>query len=125
MNGDKIFVDTNICIYLLNGDRVLAEFLQNQNVYISVITEMELYVFDNNESSNKILDDFIASVNVLEIDDQIKRQTIKIRKSTKLKLPDSIIAAAALVNNIPFLTADKALKRVPDLDLILYENANL
>ena len=43
MNGTEIFLDANICIYLLNGDTILAELLQDQNIYISIITEMELY----------------------------------------------------------------------------------
>jgi predicted nucleic acid-binding protein len=45
MNGTEIVIDTNICIYLLSGDAVLAEMLQDQNIYISIITEMELCAY--------------------------------------------------------------------------------
>jgi len=51
MNGTDIFIDTNICVYLLNGDTVLAELLQGQNLYISIITEMELYAYHGYNSS--------------------------------------------------------------------------
>ena len=42
MNGDNILIDTNIALYLLNGDRVVAEILDGKNVYVSFITELEL-----------------------------------------------------------------------------------
>jgi predicted nucleic acid-binding protein len=55
MSGTDIFIDTNICIYLLNGDVVLAELLQDQNIYISIITEMGLCAYhDDNPLSLQI-----------------------------------------------------------------------
>ncbi|MDT3403464.1 putative nucleic acid-binding protein [Mucilaginibacter terrae] len=42
MNGNKLFVDTNICIYLLNDDHVVADLLNGNQIYISFITEIEL-----------------------------------------------------------------------------------
>jgi len=30
MNGNKLFFDTNIVLYLLNGDQTLAELLNNK-----------------------------------------------------------------------------------------------
>lgn len=122
MNGSNIFLDTNICIYLLNGDVVLADLLQDQNVFISFITEIELFSYHaNNERALDILRDFIGSVTVVDIDGILKRKVIELRKDYKLKLPDTIIAASALVNNIPFITADKAFRRIDVLDLVLYE----
>jgi len=122
MNGTDIFIDTNICIYLLDGDLVVAEMLQDQGIYISIITEMELYAYhDSNPNSLKILNSFIETVSIVNIEEKVKLNAIKIRKNTKLKLPDSIIAASALTYKLPLLTADKGLSRVEELDLILYE----
>ena len=43
MNGsDKWLVDTNILIYLLQGNRKIAELLSGKLIFISVITEIEL-----------------------------------------------------------------------------------
>ena len=124
MSGTDIFIDTNICIYLLNGDTVLAEMLQDQSIYISVITEIELYAYHGNTpASIKKLDAFIQSVYVIDLDAFVKETTIQIRKSTKLKLPDSIIAASALKNDMPLITADKAFERLNGLDLIIYEKS--
>lgn len=39
MNGNTLFLDTNIILYLLDGDQTLAELLNDRQLYISVITE--------------------------------------------------------------------------------------
>jgi len=41
--------------------------------------------------------------------DDVKKETIALRRSTKLKLPDCIIAATASVLNAVLLTDDKKL----------------
>jgi hypothetical protein len=123
MNGTNVFVDTNICVYLLNGDAILADLLQGQNLYLSIITEMELYAYHgNNPSSTLILNAFLQSVSIINIEEKVKLNTIAVRKKTKLKLPDSIIAASALSYNLPLITADKDFKKVDHLYLILYQN---
>jgi len=124
MNGNKLFLDTNICIYLLNGDEVLAELLQDQEIAISFITEIELYAYHgNNETSVHILDEFMRSVSVISMTDEIKKHTIAIRKQFKLKIPDSIIAASAFATSITLITADKAFNKITDLDLFIYEKS--
>jgi predicted nucleic acid-binding protein len=39
MNGNNIVVDTNVLIYLLEGKRNVDEYLRNNYIFISVITE--------------------------------------------------------------------------------------
>lgn len=51
--------------------------------------------------------------------DDLKNTAIEIRRSTRLKLPDSIIGATAIFLDTPLLTADQAFKKVDGLDLIL------
>lgn len=122
MNGSKLFVDTNICIYLLNNDHVVADLLDGYPIYISFITEIELYAYhSSNPLAKQILDEFIEAVNVVNINSHIKQKTIEVRRNYKLKLPDSIIAASALIENISFITADKGFRKLPELDIVLYE----
>jgi predicted nucleic acid-binding protein len=121
MNGNKLFIDTNICIYLLNGDTDIANLLDGRHIHISFITEIELYAYySDNPAANKALDEFSSSVTIIEMDEFIKYKTIKIRKSNKLKIPDAIIAASALSLDMPLISADKGMKRVEELELILY-----
>lgn len=42
MSGTSLLIDTNIALYLLQGDETIAELLKEQDVYISFITELEL-----------------------------------------------------------------------------------
>ncbi len=42
MNGFDIVVDTNILIYLTNGNSGIAELMRGKNLIVSFITEMEL-----------------------------------------------------------------------------------
>ncbi len=43
MNGNKLALDANIVLYLLSGnDKGLADFLEPQQGYLSVVTELEL-----------------------------------------------------------------------------------
>jgi predicted nucleic acid-binding protein len=121
MSGSKVLIDTNICIYLLNEDDVLAEFLQDQSIYISVITEIELHAYYVDENAAKTLAAFMDSVTILELDHQVKLKTIELKKATKLKLPDSIIASSALVNNLSLLSADKSFRKVDGFRLVFYE----
>ena len=42
MNGNSIVLDTNIILYLLNGDEQLSSILNGMELFVSVITEIEL-----------------------------------------------------------------------------------
>ena len=57
--------------------------------------------------------------NEINISDEIKEKTIEIRKKYKTKLPDAIVAASAIVNNIPLITADKGFNQIKELNLKL------
>jgi predicted nucleic acid-binding protein len=55
----------------------------------------------------------------LSISSEIKKQTIEIRKKYRIKLPDAIVSASAIVNNIPLITADKGFRQIAELSLEL------
>jgi predicted nucleic acid-binding protein len=123
MNGNKLFLDTNIILYLLNGDETLAEFLNGKQFYISVITELELLAYKGiTEQEEKVILDFISQCKIINITSVVKQETIRIRKAYNTKLPDSIIIATALYLDLPLITADVDFKQVDELILIHYEN---
>lgn len=123
MNGNKLLLDTNIVLYLLNGDTTLAELLNNKQLYISIISELELLAFkDLTKKEEKIIINFISQCKVVNINQAIKQETIRIRKVYKAKLPDSIIMATALYLDLPLITADSDFKRVEELTLLFYES---
>lgn len=123
MSGNKIFVDTNILLYLLKGDSTLETFLHGKEIYISFVTEMELLGFPNitTQEEQRIIH-LLAECSIIDIDSAIKTRGISIRRTHKLKLPDSIVVASALHLGLPFITADKQLQRLENtLGLIIYE----
>ena len=122
MNGNKLFLDTNIILYLLNGDETLAELLNQKQLYISVITELELLAFKGmNLKEEKVIKEFISLCKVVAINNQIKQEAIRVRKTYNTKLPDSIIIASALYLDLPLISADSDFNKVKELSLISYE----
>ncbi len=121
MNGRSFFVDSNILIYLLNGDTRIAEILQDKNIYCSFITEIELKSskkFDSKELNT--IEEILSSTHILDINPKIKKHTIYLRKKYGLKLPDAIIAASAIFSDFPLFTADKAFNKIKETDIYLY-----
>ena len=123
MNGSKLFLDTNIILYLLNGDKTLAELLNKKQLYISVITELELLAYKGiTTSEEEIINDFISQCKTISLNNAVKQETVRVRKAYNTKLPDSIIIATALYLDLPLITSDIEFKKVNELTLIHYEN---
>jgi predicted nucleic acid-binding protein len=120
MNGAELVVDTNILIYLTSGNPDIAKLVRGKQIAISVITEMEVRSWPAlSKADNAILDKMLSQFRIVQLHDDLKNAAIEIRRSTKLKLPDSIIGATAIFLDTPLLTADQAFKKVDGLDLIL------
>jgi hypothetical protein len=123
MNGNKLFLDTNIILYLLNGDETLAELLNGRQLYISVITELELLAYKGiTVKEEKVIKEFVSQCKTITINSEVKQETIRVRKAYNTKLPDSIIIATALYLDLPLITSDAEFKKVDELTLIHYEN---
>lgn len=119
MNGTDFLADTNALIYLLNGNSCMSPFLQSKLAF-SVISEMELLSFSGitTEEENNIKS-LLLDCKEISLTDEIKEKTIEIRKKYKTKLPDAIVAASAIINNLPLITADKGFNQIEELDLKL------
>ena len=122
MNGSSIFIDTNIVLYLLSGDQTVANFLNDKTVFLSFVTELELlgYKGITAEEQSKV-ENLLADSTIIDINSVIKKIVIELRKSYKIKLPDAIIAATSHYLNIPFMTSDKDLSKLTELNILLYE----
>jgi predicted nucleic acid-binding protein len=108
MNGNSLLLDTNIVLYLLNGDVTLAEILEEKHIYISFITQLELYGFKKLTPTEKIqIDSLLSESTIIDINTEIKDIVISIRSEKTIKLPDAIIAATSLSFDIPLITSDK------------------
>jgi predicted nucleic acid-binding protein len=57
----------------------------------------------------------------IDINNMIKSEVIRLRRSYSLKLPDCIVAATAIYMDLPILTSDKGFKKIVELNLMFYE----
>jgi predicted nucleic acid-binding protein len=120
MNGIKILCDTNTLIHLLNNNAEVVDFLMGKQVFISVITELELYGkqdIDPNEIS--IIDMLVESCFVIDLLQLVKQIVKKIKQKYKVKLPDAIVAATAIYMDIPLVTFDTDFDKIGELKLVL------
>ena len=118
-------LDTNAVInYLdasfpLSGMQILNTIVDDEPM-ISIVTKMETlgYNFTSVEEQTT-METFINGSNVLDLNNDIVNKTIAIRKSKKMKLPDAIIAATALVYNLALITRNIAdFKNIKELKTI-------
>ncbi|WP_304064924.1 type II toxin-antitoxin system VapC family toxin [Pedobacter glucosidilyticus] len=122
MSGDKLFIDSNILLYFLKGEKEIVEIISEKELVISFITELELLSFSNLSSSDeKNIKGLLKSCQIINLNEEIKALTIELKRKYKLKLPDAIIASTAYYFNLPILTADKQFKQVEELEVIIYQ----
>lgn len=58
---------------------------------------------------------------VVDLNEQIKGNTIQFRREYGIKLPDCIVAATAAYLGMPLFSADKGFLCVEEIDLLTYE----
>jgi len=115
----KYLFDTNAVIYLLTGVEGFSEDIPLSEIYISVISKIELLSKPLSSEIEAVLDRFIKSVSVQTLSEHIVNETIRRRRSMGLKTPDAIIAATAAILNLTLVTADKQLiKKCGDLGIL-------
>ncbi|MDI6725568.1 MAG: PIN domain-containing protein [Smithellaceae bacterium] len=141
ITGGRIYLDTNIVIYALEGYREFAPALTSlfqaidENKIKAVTSELTLaeslvkpLMIGNKVIENVYLDmlQTSASFHVVAISRQILIEAARLRaKSRLLSLPDAIHFATAQINDCQtFLTNDKRLKAVSDFDVVILSEAS-
>lgn len=110
MEPKNYLIDTNVAIYyfgsLLSEDAAsFIEALFKSNYYISVINRIELLGFDKiSPAQHKALEAFVNNATIIDLDEAVVIETIKIRQQSSTKLPDAIIAASCIVNDCCLLS---------------------
>ena len=122
MNGIDFLADTNFLIFTTQGNPIVEPFL-DYNIGISFVSEMELLgIFSISKVQKLNMQNIIDECFVIDMNIEIKKKAIQIKQKYKIKLPDAIIAATAILYNIPFITTDADFKVVKELNLIFIEN---
>ncbi len=78
-DNQRLLADTNIILYILNGNEAVRKLLEGYEIFISVITEMELLRFSLlTPEEFQILNDRIHELKIVDINEQIKNLVYKI-----------------------------------------------
>jgi len=111
MDKLRYVLDTNMIISLLRFETV-PDFFTSTELFVSIISRMELLSKPGiTPEDEREIQGFLSNVTVVGIDNTVESKVIAIRRSKKLKLPDSIIAATAIVLKAILLTHDDQLLR--------------
>jgi predicted nucleic acid-binding protein len=103
----NLLLDTNAVLYFLKGDaRVIRIVRDSDRLGISFITVIELLSFECAAEERKIIENFIQRLEVIYPDSETTRIVIDLRKTTRLKVPDCIIAAQAVQRGWTLATFD-------------------
>jgi len=118
-------LDTNAIIYYLKDDPIAVPilsgiFADTVPVYVSAITEVELFGFPSLQAEESTrIEAILRTVAVLSLDSSIARTAGMLRRAYGLKIPDSVIAATALFTGSTLLTRNtNDFKKVADLLLL-------
>ena len=110
----RFLLDTNAIIYLVNGS--LSSPLPCGRHGVSVITEIELlsYAGMSGAEEQKIVE-LLRLLDRIQLTDAVRDEAIRLRRRSRLRLPDAIIAASALVTGAVLLTNDQAFSVIDGL----------
>ena len=116
--GKKYLIDSNVLIEYVGN--LFPEPIQSSlsailddSFTISFINKVEIL---GHHSVDEAWRGFVNQASIIAPDEDIIEQTIQLRIQHKIKIPDAIIAATALVNDLTLLTRNVAdFKKVSNL----------
>ena len=123
--GQRFLIDSNVIIdYTANRlDEKASAFVEtifNTGFNTSVVVKIEVLGYNDVPAVMKLLEEFLATATIFTMNDAVTQKTIELRRSKRIKLGDSVVAAAtALVHNLTILTRNtNDFKNIPELTVI-------
>jgi predicted nucleic acid-binding protein len=106
----KLVLDSNAIIDFLKERPAafdLTALVEEHECFVSVIVKLELLKSpDITPDAERQIFDFLELIPVLPLNTFIEDETIAVSRAVKLKLPDAIIAATAIVIGAELVTFD-------------------
>jgi predicted nucleic acid-binding protein len=119
--GKRYLLDTNIILdYMSNmlpekANKLVTQIIDNE-INISVINKIELLGFSKVE---QVIIEFVSCSNIYPINDAVVNKTIELRRLNKIKLPDALIAASAIINKMVLISRNtKDFKNIHEFEII-------
>ncbi len=117
----RVALDSSVLIALINGndlhhDAVYSRFESEENVYeLSAVALAETLVGPFEESlrrANEVKREVGLVIDSIEpVSEEVAVEAAKIRATSKLRIPDSMISASARLNGATLWTLDKKLAK--------------
>ena len=119
-----LLLDTNIIIDALRKHSSAVNYVNSLEgeISISIVTAVELILGTKNLKEQRDVEDFLADLNVIHIDEKISMFAylliIENRLKEGIEFDDAVIAATAIVCGYTFVSRDiKHFKKIPGLKL--------
>jgi predicted nucleic acid-binding protein len=113
MEQPQYLIDTHVVIDYLSkrlpcaGMEIISSIIDTAP-NVSIITKIEILSFNAPEEHYRLLTNFINDAIVLDLISNIVDISIGIRRKSKTKLPDAIIAATALFYDLVLISRNTA-----------------
>jgi predicted nucleic acid-binding protein len=118
-------LDTNAILYYLKDDpdavaALRTVFSENVPVYVSAVTELELFAYSNlSAHEESLIEELLATTSVIPVDSRIARLAALVRRRYRLKVPDSVIAATAMFTGSKLLPRNSHdFRKIPGLGVL-------
>ena len=120
----RCLFDTNILIYYFAdevpaGEVKKVEQLLKTSFYISIITKIEFSGFEKFLQDGFLQElEFLGHATVIPLTDEIADIAIDLRRKSRIKIPDAVIAATCLHNDLTLVTRnEKDFSGIPGLTI--------
>lgn len=108
--GKRYLIDTNIISkyssnLISEQGCLFLEDIFDTEILISFITRIEVLVYNPSEVSVKLtINSILEASSELSMSEEILLKTVEIRRKAKIKLPDAVIAATAIIHSLTLLS---------------------
>ncbi len=120
----KYLIDNNVISSFFSNElperamNFIANLVDN-TPNISIITQIEaLSWVTRDKNKENLVVEFISDCKIYSITPEVVNECVKLRRSKKIKTPDAIIAATAIVNDLILITSDADFNNISNLVVI-------
>ena len=121
---ERYLIDSNVISNYFSGifsekAIIFLSYVIDEVSILSVVTKIEALSWRSPDITKEyIVRQFVDNSNVIALSDAIVDECVEIRRNFKIKTPDAIIAATAIVYDFTLITSDLGFRRIPNLKII-------
>ncbi len=106
---ERYLIDTNILSGYFSASfseigMTLVDNAIDATPNLSIITQIEILCWKTDKETEEQVKNFISDSIIYDIDADVLRECVNLRRRRKIKTPDAIIAATALANGFTIIT---------------------